>query len=105
MTTGREIVELRPDADWDKGRTLRWIVDQLPEPGGAGAWLPIYVGDDITDEDAFDAVRHPDIGGIGIVVRHNDDGDRATAAQFALDSPAQVSEFAEQVALRLARLR
>jgi trehalose 6-phosphate phosphatase len=63
--------------------------------------LPIYLGDDITDEDAFDAVRAPDIGGIGIVVRHSDDGDRATAAQFALDSPAQVSEFAERLARRI----
>ena len=27
---------------------------------------------------------------VPILVRHNEDGDRATAALFALDSPAQV---------------
>jgi trehalose 6-phosphate phosphatase len=96
VTTGREVIELRPDIDWDKGRTLRWVIDHLPE-AASGPLLPIYLGDDITDEDAFDAVRHH---GVPIVVRHTDDGDRATAALFALDSPAQVVEFTE----RLARL-
>ncbi|HVQ97550.1 MAG TPA: trehalose phosphatase, partial [Mycobacterium sp.] len=39
--------------------------------------------------------------GIGIVVRHSDDGDRATAARYALDSPAQVSEFTRRLARRV----
>jgi trehalose 6-phosphate phosphatase len=95
VTTGREVIELRPDVDWDKGRTLRWVIDHLPDSAGV---VPIYLGDDITDEDAFDAVRHD---GIPILVRHNDDGDRATAALYALDSPARVAEFADQLAGRL----
>jgi trehalose 6-phosphate phosphatase len=95
VTTGREVIELRPNIDWDKGKTLRWVVDHLH---GTSPMLPIYLGDDITDEDAFDAVRDD---GIGIVVRHTDDGDRATAALFALDSPAQVSEFTERLARQL----
>ena len=93
VTTGREVIELRPDIDWDKGRTLRWVIDHLPE-AGSGPLVPIYLGDDITDEDAFDAVRHD---GVPIVVRHGDDGDRATAALFGLDSPAQVAEFTERL--------
>ncbi|OBK19895.1 trehalose-phosphatase [Mycobacterium asiaticum] len=97
VTTGREVIELRPDLDWDKGKTLRWVIDHLHD-AGSGPLLPMYLGDDITDEDAFDAVRND---GIPIVVRHNDDGDRATAAQFALDSPARVAEFTEQLAQRI----
>lgn len=97
VTTGREVIELRPDLDWDKGRTLRWVIDHLHE-AGSGPLVPIYLGDDITDEDAFDAVRDD---GIPIVVRHNDDGDRATAARYALDSPAQVAEFTDELARRL----
>ena len=83
VTTGREVIELRPDIDWDKGKTLRWVIDHSAA-GRSGPLVPIYLGDDITDEDAFDAVRDD---GVPILVRHNDDGDRATAALFALDSP------------------
>jgi trehalose 6-phosphate phosphatase len=98
VTTGREVVELRPDIDWDKGKTLRWVVDQISDDLSASL-LPVYLGDDITDEDAFDAVLDD---GIGIVVRHTDDGDRATAARYALDSPAQVSDFTGRLAQRIA---
>jgi trehalose 6-phosphate phosphatase len=95
VTTGREVIELRPDVDWDKGRTLRWVIDHLHD---SAPLVPIYLGDDITDEDAFDAVRQD---GIPILVRHNDDGDRATAALYALDSPARVAEFVDHLARRL----
>ncbi|MDT5175447.1 MAG: trehalose 6-phosphate phosphatase [Mycobacterium sp.] len=97
VTTGREVIELRPDLDWDKGKTLRWVIDHLLD-SGSGPLVPIYLGDDITDEDAFDAVRHD---GVPIVVRHSDDGDRATAALFGLDSPAAVAEFTERLARQL----
>jgi trehalose 6-phosphate phosphatase len=98
VTTGREVIELRPNVDWDKGKTLRWVIDHLREAQSAGPLLPIYVGDDITDEDAFDAVRQD---GIPILVRHNEDGDRATAALFVLDSPAKVGEFTDRLARQL----
>ncbi|MEB3983063.1 trehalose-phosphatase [Mycobacterium sp. 663a-19] len=97
VTTGREVIELRPDIDWDKGKTLRWVIDHLRH-AGSSQLMPIYLGDDITDEDAFDAVRHD---GVPIVVRHTDDGDRATAALFALDSPARVVEFTDRLAREL----
>jgi trehalose 6-phosphate phosphatase len=99
VTTGREVIELRPNIDWDKGKTLRWVLDYIRDNEGAGALLPIYLGDDITDEDAFDAV---DDDGIAILVRHSDDGDRATAARYALDDPDRVREFTERLARRLA---
>ena len=76
------VVELRPDLDWDKGTTLAWIRDRI-DP--SGALLPIYIGDDLTDEDAFDAVK---FDGIGIVVGHDEDGDRRTAAQLQPAEPA-----------------
>lgn len=87
LTNGRMLVELRPDIDWDKGTTLGWIRARI-DP--AGSLLPIYIGDDLTDEDAFDAVQ---FDGIGIVVRHDEDGDRKTTARFSLQSPDQVRDF------------
>jgi alpha,alpha-trehalase len=87
VTGGRKVVELRPDIDWDKGTALAWLGDHIHQTGRV---LPIYVGDDLTDEDAFDAVR---FNGIGVVVRHDEDGDRSTAAQFTLNNPDEVREF------------
>lgn len=87
VTGGRMLVELRPDLEWDKGTTLAWIRDRI-DPSGCR--MPIYIGDDLTDEDAFDAVH---FDGIGIVVGHDEDGDRRTAARFSLQSPDQVREF------------
>ena len=90
VTSGRKVIELRPDVDWDKGTTLAWIRGRI-DP--AGSMLPIYIGDDLTDEDAFDAVR---FDGIGIAVRHSEDGDRPSAAQFTLESPDEVREFVQR---------
>ena len=100
VTTGREVIELRPDVDWDKGKTLRWVLDHIRDEEQPGPLLPIYLGDDITDEDAFDAI-HDD--GVAILVRHSDDGDRATAANYALDNPARAREFTDRLARQLAR--
>jgi trehalose-phosphatase len=90
VTTGRKVVELRPDVDWDKGKTLQWIAEQM---SGDGPLLPIFIGDDLTDEDAFDAVLDD---GLGIVVRHSEDGDRATAARYCLEDPRRVREFIDK---------
>ncbi len=92
VTSGRMVTELRPNVGWDKGRALRWVLDHIP---GGAALLPIYVGDDMTDEDAFDAL--PD-GGVGVVVRNSEEGDRRSAATFALDRPDQVTELLGQLA-------
>ena len=91
VTSGRMVVELRPDLDWDKGSTLEWIADRI---AGEEPLLPMFLGDDLTDEDGFDAVLHD---GIGIVVRHSEDGDRATAARFSLPDPTHVVEFVERL--------
>ncbi|MGW4351896.1 trehalose-phosphatase [Nocardia sp. NPDC004582] len=90
MTGGRKVVELRPDVDWDKGTALRWILGHLTTPV-----LPIYLGDDLTDEDAFDAVEAE---GIAVAVRHDENGDRRTAARFALPGPEGVCAFLDDLA-------
>ena len=90
VTSGRMLVELRPDLDWDKGTTLAWIRDRI-DP--SASLMPIYIGDDLTDEDAFDAVS---FDGVGIAVGHDEDGDRKTAARFRLESPNQVREFIQR---------
>lgn len=92
-TGGKCIFELRPAVDWDKGRALWWLVEQSGT--GASGHLPLYLGDDETDEDAFVAL----VGrGIGIVVERED---RATAATFRLADPDEVVTFLADLADRL----
>jgi len=88
LTGGKEVLELRPDLDWDKGRAVLALLEGLDAPG-----TPVYVGDDLTDEDAFRALAGR---GVGIVVR--DGEDRPTAADYALDGQAQVADLLTRLA-------
>lgn len=95
VTGGRKVIELRPDVEWGKGRTIDWILERID---GTDLLLPIYIGDDLTDEDGFDAVRNK---GIGIAVRSAETGDRRSAARFALLDPEAVCEFLEKIVEQL----
>lgn len=85
VTTGKKIFELRPAVEWDKGRALRWLMDRLGIDRTTS--LPFYLGDDVTDEDAFVALEG---GGVGIVV--GQDGG-PTHATYTLDDPDGVRTF------------
>ena len=73
-------VEVAPVAIGDKGVAVRRVLD---EPALRGA-LPIYFGDDFSDEPAFAAARK----GIPILVGKR----RTTRAKFSLRGPAEVAE-------------
>lgn len=85
-TGGKRIHELRPDIDWDKGRAIEALIAELDVEDH----MPVYVGDDLTDEDGFRAVKARD--GIAVVVRGEDD-DRPTIADAALDTPDDTRRF------------
>jgi trehalose-phosphatase len=89
---GKEIHELRPAIDWDKGAALMHLRSLLP-----GDPTPLYVGDDDTDEDGFHAVRRE--GGLGILVGDAKGGD--TWADFTISDPAEAIEFLERLAASL----
>lgn len=98
-TGGKQVFELRPDLDWDKGRALRWLLAELGLDGPET--VPLYLGDDLTDEDAFAALR--ELGrGVGLVVRGEDDG-RATLGEYAVADVAQVATLLHDLADLLAR--
>jgi len=79
---GKKVFEIRPDVDWDKGKALRYLLEAL-DLGGPDV-LPIYIGDDVTDEDAFAAIRED---GIGILVSRLP---RPTAATYWVQAPWEV---------------
>lgn len=52
LTQGRKVFEIRPTIKWDKGKALEFLLESLGF-GHSDNVLPIYIGDDRTDEDAF----------------------------------------------------
>lgn len=97
ITPGKMVYELQPKIDWHKGRAVRYLLKALGLD--SADVVPLYLGDDITDEDAFRAMA--DVGGVGIIVGRPDDPEvagRATAAEFALSSPAEVERLLSTVA-------
>jgi Trehalose-phosphatase len=45
-------LEVRPTIDWNKGKAVEFLLESLGLSDSNDV-LPIYVGDDRTDEDAF----------------------------------------------------
>lgn len=86
---GKKVYELRPDMDWDKGRAVIWLLETLGL--AQSEVLALYIGDDLTDEDAFRAIRQC---GIGIVVS---DKPRLTAARYGLNNSAEVERFLHEL--------
>jgi trehalose 6-phosphate phosphatase len=84
---GKMVAELRPPGP-DKGSALRSL---LAEPPFAGA-RPVFVGDDLTDEDAFAAAAA--LGGDGILVGPA----RSTAAAWRLPDVPAVLDWLEEAA-------
>jgi trehalose-phosphatase len=86
---GKKIFELKPDIDWDKGRAILWLLDKI-ELASEKA-VPVYIGDDLTDEDAFKSIQDK---GIGILVG---DHGKSTLASYKLESVQEVKKFFQWV--------
>jgi trehalose-phosphatase len=89
--TGKKVLRLQPDIDWDKGHAVLYLLERLGLDGEDV--LPVYVGDDITDEDAFRA-----LAGRGLAVAVRGEIDRPTAARWALRDTDEVKRFLALVA-------
>ena len=86
--TGKMVFELLPRLDWHKGKAVLHILEALRLPA---AVLPIFIGDDRTDEDAFGALHGR---GVGILVTESP---RPTAAYYTLRDPDEVHRFLQRL--------
>ena len=88
---GNCMTELLPNIDWNKGNAVAWIRERV----AAASELPVvcvYIGDDVTDQDAFAA-----LGDNGIAVAASN---RASGAHFYVQGPPEVEALLRQLALR-----
>lgn len=89
LLCGADVFELLPAVAWTKGDAVLHIKAAVERRYGQPAWL-IYLGDDVTDEDAFRAVAAT---GVAIAV-----GDRPASTAFRLATPDAVERFLREVA-------
>lgn len=89
---GDHVYELKP-ADIDKGRALEAFLDESPFRGRT----PVYLGDDLTDEHAFNVVNARN--GISVRVGQREPSE----ALFTLSNPAAVQDWLDAVCNRLSQ--
>ena len=121
--SGKCVYELRPDVKWDKGEAVLYLLELLrrretdfdeygdddgvseeriagfTEDEWYGGVLPVYVGDDVTDEDAFRAIAP--FGAVSVLVCPSGDKverPRATHATHTLRDVDDVRAFVDELA-------
>lgn len=85
LQPGKMLYELRPGGA-DKGSAVHALMQRQPMKGG----IPIFIGDDVTDEEGFAVAR--ELGGAGILVG----APRPTLAAFSLEQVAAVRHYLAQ---------
>jgi len=86
FSTGKKIFEIRPRMDFNKGKTIKELLHRF----SPAKVLPVYLGDDQSDEDAFRAIQ-----GQGIPVQVGP-GMAPSAADYFLRDPNEVLDFLRQ---------
>lgn len=92
VRSGKMVWDIIPPVKWDKGMAVLWLLKHMPfraadRPLRA---IPIYIGDDFTDEDAFKALRSK---GMTVLVGHNN----ASCAQYYLKDTHEVIKLIERL--------
>jgi len=80
IVPGKQSIEIRPAVDWDKGKAVTELQRRVPDD-----WLTAYVGDDTTDEDAFEVLGP---GDLDVFV-----GTDETTATYRIPDQREVASF------------
>jgi trehalose-phosphatase len=84
LQLGDEMTELLPNIDWAKGDAVRAIIRHVEAQARRQVW-PVYIGDDETDEDAFE-----EVGDSGLTIAVSA---RTTGAAQRVKDPAEVEQL------------
>lgn len=86
---GKKVFELQPKIDWDKGKCVLHLLQVLGLEGDA--YVPMFFGDDVTDEDAF---RELQGRGVTVICAEPEaDLARKTYATFRVDTVDEVIQL------------
>ncbi|PIP20018.1 MAG: trehalose-phosphatase [Candidatus Omnitrophica bacterium CG23_combo_of_CG06-09_8_20_14_all_40_11] len=86
VNSGKKVYEIRPPVMWDKGKVVLWLLARQQFLLEKNKILPVYIGDDVTDEDAFRALKKK-----GLTIFVGEQGN--SEAQYYLKTTEEVTEF------------
>ena len=90
ISEGKKVFEIKPDVEWNKGSAVLWFIKHLRKNNRRQKFLPIFIGDDVTDETVFVALKDK-----GLCIRV---GCRKTSsAQYCLENINQVARFLKTI--------
>lgn len=84
---GRKVLEVRPPVKVDKGAGIRQLLRESARDGGASIASAVYVGDDLTDLDAFTGLR--------ALVDEGELVSAVCAAVISDEAPAELADAAD----------
>ncbi|CAN1333346.1 Probable trehalose-phosphate phosphatase G [Linum perenne] len=84
-----KVLEVRPKIEWDKGKAVEFLLKSLGLSNRDNV-LPVYIGDDRTDEDAFKVLKEGKKRGCGILVSPVP---KESNAIYSLRDPTEVKRF------------
>ena len=86
IKTGKMVLEVRPSSEWDKGKVVLWLLARQQFALGEKRVFPVYIGDDVTDEDAFKVLKRK-----GLTVFVGEPG--SSKADYYVKDPEEVTQF------------
>lgn len=86
INPGKKVYEIKPPVKWDKGKVVLWLMKRQRSASGGKKVLPVYIGDDLTDEDAFKALKNK---GLTVFVGRP----RSSSAGYYLKNTGEVIKF------------
>jgi len=94
----KKVLEVVPRVQWDKGKAVLWLLAKEGKIQSEEI-APVYIGDDITDEDAFKALE-----GKGVTISVG--GPKSSRAKYHLKDSEEVTAFLRRLlALRQGKAR
>ncbi|XP_051185544.1 uncharacterized protein [Lolium perenne] len=95
MTRGHMVLELRAQTGLNKGTAVKYLINHILGKLGLdrSEVLPMYFGDDVTDEDAFEVLREKKLG-FGVLISEEP---RESKALYSLKNPLEVKRFLNEL--------
>jgi trehalose 6-phosphate phosphatase len=83
LTRGKKVIEIQPNVNWDKGKAVKWMLRNIAMKRAT----TFYIGDDRTDENAFEVLDS------SVTIKVVRDVRARTAARYILNNPTEVRFF------------